>query len=245
MSTLKHGRTKFEPRAQPCGFLGYPPAKKAYKVYNLVTNRIHCSRDFVFHELYFPFRHFQYSDTNLPNNIFISSENVDFQPNVPTSTHASDSQLNTFSHSHCPSHSSHNSSPSTSIQGATSQFQPLAQSQPPPRRSTRTQKPPSYLNDYICNLVQFSALTSTQQQNILQLEHLHEPTSSKEAIVYPNWVQAMNTEIEALRANNTWTEVNLPYGKKAISSKWVYKTKLNADGSLERYKARLVIRGNT
>ena len=196
----------------------------------------------MFHEQYFPFHHFQYSDIILPNNIFISSENVDFQFNVPTNTHTSDSSFNTFNHSHSPSP---NSSPSTSIPDGPSQLQPLAQSQPPPRRSTRTPKPPSYLNDYMCNLVQFSALSSTQQQNILQLEHLHEPTSYKEAAAYPNWVQAMNTEIEALRANNTWTEVDLPHGKKAISSKWVYKTKLKADGSLERYKARLVIRGNT
>ena len=55
----------------------------------------------------------------------------------------------------------------------------------------------------------------------------------------------MESEIQALHANNTWTEVALPLGKKAISSKWVYKIKLKADGTIERYKARLVIRGNT
>ena len=55
------------------------------------------------------------------------------------------------------------------------------------------------------------------------------------------WVQAMETEIQALQVNNTWTEVDLPASKKAISSKWVYKVKLKADGSIERYKARLVI----
>jgi len=55
----------------------------------------------------------------------------------------------------------------------------------------------------------------------------------------------MESELEALYANNTWTEVDLPPGKKAISSKWVYKVKLQADGSIERNKARLAIRGNT
>jgi len=55
----------------------------------------------------------------------------------------------------------------------------------------------------------------------------------------------MESELQALHDNHTWTEIDLPPGKKAISSKWVYKIKFKADGSLERCKARLVIRGNT
>ena len=55
----------------------------------------------------------------------------------------------------------------------------------------------------------------------------------------------MQKEIVALQSNNTWDIVNLPKGKRAISYQWVYKTKLKADGSLERLKVRLVIRGFT
>ena len=108
-----------------------------------------------------------------------------------------------------------------------------------------SQKVPTFAVSHWCNLVQFSHLPHFQQQAITQLDHLHEPTTYKEAANSPHWVQAMQTEIEALQANNTWCEVDLPPGKRAISSKWVFKVKLKADGSLERYKARLVIRGNT
>ncbi|XP_074266497.1 uncharacterized protein LOC141589772 [Silene latifolia] len=72
----------------------------------------------------------------------------------------------------------------------------------------------------------------------------HEPTSFKEAMQVPQWREAMKNEIDALERNNTWTLETLPSHKKAIGSKWVYKIKYHADGSVERYKARLVIMGN-
>ena len=53
----------------------------------------------------------------------------------------------------------------------------------------------------------------------------------------------MQNEIQSLKDNETWELRDLPPGKKAIPCKWVYKVKHNADGSIERYKARLVIKG--
>ncbi|KAL0282097.1 UNVERIFIED_CONTAM: Retrovirus-related Pol polyprotein from transposon RE1 [Sesamum angustifolium] len=53
----------------------------------------------------------------------------------------------------------------------------------------------------------------------------------------------MNHEIQALEKNYTWRVTPLTAGKKAIGCKWIYKTKLKADGSVERYKACLVAKG--
>jgi len=54
----------------------------------------------------------------------------------------------------------------------------------------------------------------------------------------------MAKEIRALEENKTWVVEDLPSGKKPISCKWVYWVKYNSDGSIQRYKARLIIHGD-
>ena len=53
----------------------------------------------------------------------------------------------------------------------------------------------------------------------------------------------MEEDIKALNDNQTWDLVPRPNEVKSISCKWVYKVKTHPDGSVERYKARLVARG--
>ncbi|RHN42089.1 putative RNA-directed DNA polymerase [Medicago truncatula] len=53
----------------------------------------------------------------------------------------------------------------------------------------------------------------------------------------------MDVEMKSIEKNRTWQLVDLPKGKDAIGLKWVYKTKYNEDGSVQKYKARLVVKG--
>ena len=55
----------------------------------------------------------------------------------------------------------------------------------------------------------------------------------------------MDAEIVALEANNSWIVPILPPTKHPIGCKWVYRIKYKTDGSIERYKARLVTKGFT
>ena len=53
----------------------------------------------------------------------------------------------------------------------------------------------------------------------------------------------MDFENDSLIKNQTWKLESLPEGKNAIETRWIYKHKRNADGSLDRFKARLVVKG--
>ena len=73
-----------------------------------------------------------------------------------------------------------------------------------------------------------------------------EPRSHKEAVSGPHrvqWEQAMQDELDSIKANHTYELVPLPAGRQAIGCKWVYKIKRHADGSIDRWKARLVAKG--
>lgn len=55
----------------------------------------------------------------------------------------------------------------------------------------------------------------------------------------------MQEELQAMDSNNTWSIVPFSVGKQSIGCRWVYKLKHKPDGSVERYKARLVSKGYT
>jgi hypothetical protein len=63
------------------------------------------------------------------------------------------------------------------------------------------------------------------------------------ALAYPKWNKVMDIEFEALLKNGTCHLVSLKKGANVIDCKWVYKIKTKVDGSIDRYKARLVTKG--
>ncbi|GKA90100.1 retrovirus-related pol polyprotein from transposon TNT 1-94 [Tanacetum coccineum] len=57
------------------------------------------------------------------------------------------------------------------------------------------------------------------------------------------WQDAMLKDIEAIEKNSTWELVDAPVNKNIVGLKWLFRTKHNADGSIQKHKARLVAKG--
>ena len=78
------------------------------------------------------------------------------------------------------------------------------------------------------------------------LVDINEPSTIREAWegdYYTHWRNATASEYESLMSNHTWDLVPLSKGKNVVGSRWVFKVKRNNDGTVDRFKARLVAQG--
>ncbi|GJT32564.1 putative ribonuclease H-like domain-containing protein [Tanacetum coccineum] len=71
-----------------------------------------------------------------------------------------------------------------------------------------------------------------------------EPTSIAKALSNSSWVEAMQEELLQFKLQQVWILVDLPNGKKAIRTKWVFRNKKDERGIMIRNKARLVAQGH-
>ena len=105
------------------------------------------------------------------------------------------------------------------------------------RRSARMKKS-AIPNDYIVYLQEFDYNIGAENDPETFLQAMNCDNSNL-------WFNAMKEEMSSMASNAVWDLVELPDGKKAIGCKWVFKTKKDSLGNIERYKARLVTKGFT
>ncbi|KAM2855117.1 hypothetical protein FF1_025475 [Malus domestica] len=236
-------RDKLEPRAVKCVFMGYSSSQKGYKYFNPQNGKVGVSRDVRFDELA-SFFHTDCSEEPQRKDI------MDTFP-LPTPINFRES------HSHNDSLEPHSESEqfegegtSTSEQSTTSTSQPYVA---PRRNPTRDRHPPPRFQEYITYNVRhpisealtYHKLSKSHAAFLNQISSNVEPRNFHEAAHSQVWKEAMQEELKALNDNHTWSVVDLPKGKKAVGSRWIYKIKFHSNGSIERHKARLVARGFT
>ena len=94
-------------------------------------------------------------------------------------------------------------------------------------------------------MISYEGLSDTYRAFVLAVSMESEPEYYHQAAKHEHWRNAMKEELNAMKANETWSIVPLPEGKRTIGCRWLYKNKFNAEGVLARRKARLVAKGYT
>ncbi|GKA22003.1 putative reverse transcriptase domain-containing protein [Tanacetum coccineum] len=84
----------------------------------------------------------------------------------------------------------------------------------------------------------------TNLETVVNVSPQNEPNKIFEALEDESWVNAMQEELLQFKIQKVWILVDLPYGKKAIGTKWVYRNKKDERGVVVKNKARLVSQGH-
>uniref|UniRef100_A0A2N9FI02 Integrase catalytic domain-containing protein n=1 Tax=Fagus sylvatica TaxID=28930 RepID=A0A2N9FI02_FAGSY len=211
-SNLSSHKTKFDAKAFPCVFLGYPFGTKGYKLLDLSTNQCFVSRDVVFHESIFPFHNstslinphssldsvsasscHPFSSVSPPNIPSCSTLPCD-STSTPREPHSLPSPEPHISPSALPVTPTSDSSVSSSDSSVSASDSPVTLHLPI-RQSSRIVKPPSYLQDYHCSLA--SSLPSSDLASANTIYPIqHTLSYSKLSAPHKAFTLAISTPIE-------------------------------------------------
>ena len=97
----------------------------------------------------------------------------------------------------------------------------------------------------ILNFVGYDKLSERYKMFVTNLIEVEIPKTVGEALKKPVWKAAILEEIGALEKNRTWEVVERLKDKAVVGCKWVFTVKCKANGTIERYKARLIAKGYT
>ncbi|MFO0359371.1 MAG: reverse transcriptase domain-containing protein, partial [Flavobacteriales bacterium] len=232
-------RKKLDPKSQLHIYLGPSINGKDHKLYNPSTKKVTTSRNVRFDEEHIGLPDPKQSSTLATNSIFIDSDDDELPPLINDSSDSDDEDGADFMND---------------VDDNDFDVPPLPQRDPPlnrlPARAVPAPAvpvvPPAMALRRFTRVPKPSVrLLESQQCNVAHTES-NEPSTFSSAVQGADaaqWKEAMDKELSSLVCNNTWNLVPLPPGRKPIQTRWVFKIKYKADGSIERYKARHVAKG--
>ncbi|KAK8921048.1 hypothetical protein KSP39_PZI020906 [Platanthera zijinensis] len=219
-------RKKLDDRSEKCIFVGYAPESKAYKFYNPVTGKAIVSRDVVFEEdICWSWD----EETRNMKGMFFEDEEEN--------GHEAEAEVGGAEPPSPPSGSSGGASTPYSSEASTNGGSPSGAS-----TSRGSSDRPQPRMRRLEEIYEETAPTLNNFSLYCLLADC-EPHSYDEAAQEKSWRTAMDAEIASIKKNDTWRLVDPPVGHKPLRVKWVYKVKKNKDGTVEKHKARLVVKG--
>ncbi|KAM0043888.1 putative RNA-directed DNA polymerase [Helianthus debilis subsp. tardiflorus] len=227
-------RTKLDARSHKCVFLGVSQESKAYRLYDPAVKKIVISRDVLFDE---EGKWDWKTEETKVTKLIIGEEEASTSANE---VHAE--EVNSPLIDQMQSTPSQADSPNSPEQGGCVSA-PMAEQSSQAEPSSRIRKPPVWMNDYQTGEELLEEETTEDEAGFAMYSSLDDPTTYEEACKEERWIKAMENEIAAIEQNHTWELVKAPVGVKPIGVKWVFKTKFNEQGKVDKYKARLVVKG--
>ncbi|KAD6119214.1 hypothetical protein E3N88_10485 [Mikania micrantha] len=264
------GGDKFAPRGKHGVFIGYPFGVKGYKIYDMDKRKTIVSRDVQFVEHVFPFltkeactikdddelmhEYWGHHDTDPHESnsetVGVNTENEEEQETIEENAESDQS-------SHSESHMQNMAPEAPASEHNESSRATRTKVQPQRLKDYQVKLPPSVDHAHpetdqasstvhpLANYISYNNFSSNHKAFLSAITAHDEPKTFAQASQDERWIEAMSKEVQALEQNKTWSLTELPSGKKAIDSKWVYKIKYKPNGEIERYKARLVAKGFT
>ncbi|GJP75259.1 hypothetical protein CLOP_g5716 [Closterium sp. NIES-67] len=237
----KEKRGKLEASGRWGVHLGIAKDQKGWLLWDLTTQKSTVSRDVKFLESLY-YKEWKQQQQKLPSTPLIVEADELQQPSRQVEVAVSEEEMSGV----------------TEEGGAAEVEQQQQQHESPPRvphppeRPRRDVRPPvrlTYGGRGKPNVVQAGSVVEQIEED--EIAHCYwapipEPKTREEALNGPNgekWKASEDEEFGSLIENETWDMCDLPPGKKAITSKMIYKHKYGPEGELTRYKSRLVARG--
>ena len=212
-------RKKLDDKSIVCVLIGVSDESKGYRLFNPATEKVVTSRDVVFEEE----KGWNWEGTDKK----VSDEQLVWEDNEEE-TNEEEGPIQ----EQCVVQES-------AVERQEENSQPLVTPTAP-----RARRPPPYLRDYETGVEEEEEEDAEDDMVVFALfAPVTDPVTFDEAKGEDKWCKAMEAELESIEKNGTWILTELPTGAKKIGVKWVYKTKLNEKGEVDKFKARLVAKG--
>jgi len=256
---------KFTPRSTACIFLGYSMSRRGFRCLDPSTLRIYITRHARFNEINFPFSNTSSScdptspitsSFNEPAVTTISTANRQTSPSLPIAASISScvpcttNLVNDFMQQLSSEPTATGVSPDETVASPAITEATFVVSLPsdlptlPSRSSTNLHPMITRAKTGVFKPKHHSYVTTLLPSPLVHaLLTTQEPQSFSSASKHPGWVAAMNEELDALSSNDTWDLVPRPLHTNIVGSKWIFRVKYLADGTVDHLKARLVAKG--
>ncbi|GJX91880.1 retrovirus-related pol polyprotein from transposon TNT 1-94 [Tanacetum coccineum] len=209
-------RGKFDGKSDEGFFIGYSLNSKAFRVYNIRTRKVE-------ENLHIRVQTLKNFEGTKESGLYQNASNDEPQP----SSDAGKKDDEGISKEN----------------GADNQEKPEDSHKFPSTPNTRIHKEHSL--DHVIGDMQSGVQTRRMIKTTNEQGFIRNPKEGNSTLTDPSWIESMQDELLQFKLQQVWTLVDLPYGKRAIGTKWIYRNKKDERGIVIRIKARLVAQGYT